>query len=99
MPRRWRTPDLTTPLIPLIPVQFAKDEYAFNFFSTVTVLGTPQDVTLQELRIECFFPSDQSTAEASRQLARHSGSVGSHRIEARPDVDNEPRQQRPEKIG
>jgi hypothetical protein len=65
----------------------------------VTVLGTPQDVTLQELRIECFFPSDQSTAEASRQLARHSGSVGSNRIEARPDVDNEPRQQRPEKIG
>ena len=72
VPRRWRTPDLTTPLVPLIPVRFAKDEYAFNFFSTVTVLGTPQDVTLQELRIECFFPSDASTAEASRQLARHS---------------------------
>jgi transcriptional regulator with XRE-family HTH domain len=72
VPRRWRTPDLATPLVPLIPVRFAKGESAFNFFSTVTVLGTPQDVTLQELRIECFFPSDASTAEASRQLARHS---------------------------
>lgn len=43
-------------------------ECAFNFFSTVTVIGTPQDVTLQELRIECFVPADTPTAEAARQL-------------------------------
>lgn len=24
-------------------------------------LGTPQDVTLQELRVECFFPADGET--------------------------------------
>jgi MmyB-like transcription regulator ligand binding domain len=70
VPRRWRTPDVITPLVPLIPVRFAKDARAFRFFSTVTVIGTPQDVTLQELRIECFFPVDTATAEASRQLAR-----------------------------
>ena len=69
VPRRLRTPDLITPLVPVIPVRFARDERAFNFFSTVTVIGTAQDVTLQELRIECFFPADASTAEASRQLA------------------------------
>jgi transcriptional regulator with XRE-family HTH domain len=72
VPRRLRTPDLITPLVPVIPVRFAKDERAFNFFSTVTVIGTAQDVTVQELRIECFFPADASTAEASRQLARAS---------------------------
>jgi transcriptional regulator with XRE-family HTH domain len=72
VPRRLRTPDLITPLVPVIPVRFARDERAFNFFSTVTVIGTAQDVTLQELRIECFFPADASTAEASRQLARAS---------------------------
>jgi MmyB-like transcription regulator ligand binding domain len=54
--------------VPVIPVRFAKDQRAFSFFSTVTVIGTPQDVTLQELRIECFFPADTSTAEAARQL-------------------------------
>src|SRR5262245_47893476 len=54
VPRRWQTPDLMTPLVPVIPVQFAKDRHAFSFFSTVTVIGTPQDVTLHELRIECF---------------------------------------------
>jgi hypothetical protein len=35
-----------------------------------TVIGTAQGVTLQELRIECFFPANASTAEASRQVAR-----------------------------
>ena len=70
VPRRWRTPDLIAPLVPVIPVRFAKDSRSFNFFSTVTVIGTAQDVTLQDLRIECFFPADMSTAEASRQLAR-----------------------------
>ena len=70
VPKRWQTPDLITPLVSVIPVRFAKDRRAFSFFSTVTVIGTPQDVTLQELRIECFFPADASTAEASRQLAQ-----------------------------
>lgn len=56
----------------MIPVRFAKGEHVFNFFSTVTVIGTAQDVTLQELRIECFFPADASTAEASRQFAQAS---------------------------
>ena len=68
VPREWRTPDAITPSVPVIPVRFAKDERAFNFFSTVTVLGTPQDVTVQELRIECFFPTDAATAQAARQL-------------------------------
>ena len=69
VPRRWRTPDLITPLVPVIPVRFVKNDRTFNFFSTVTVIGTAQDVTLQELRIECFFPADTATAEASRQFA------------------------------
>jgi hypothetical protein len=29
----------------------------------VTTLGTPQDITLQELRIECFYPLDTATEE------------------------------------
>jgi len=35
-----------------------------DFFSTVTTLGTPLDVTLQEIRIECFFPASEATADA-----------------------------------
>jgi hypothetical protein len=38
------------------------------FFSTITSFGTPHDVTLEELRIECSFPADEATATACREL-------------------------------
>ena len=68
VPASWRTPDLQSGLMPILPVQFRKDGRAFNYFSTVTTLGTPQDITLQEIRIECFFPADEATEQAARQL-------------------------------
>jgi transcriptional regulator with XRE-family HTH domain len=34
------------------------------FFSTVTVFGTPLDITVAELAIESFFPADTATATA-----------------------------------
>jgi transcriptional regulator with XRE-family HTH domain len=71
VPKRWATPQLATPLLPVLPVCFRHAEQDFNFFSTVTVLGTPCDVTAQELRIECFFPGDPETAAAARSLASH----------------------------
>jgi hypothetical protein len=49
---------------------FAKDGRVFNFFSTMTVIGTPDEVTLQEPRIECVFPADGATTEAAWQSAR-----------------------------
>lgn len=38
-------------------------------FSTITVFGTPTDITLSELALEAFFPADAATAERLRQLA------------------------------
>ena len=40
--------------------------YALRVFTTIATLGTPQDVTLQEIRIECFFPSDAASAALLR---------------------------------
>jgi transcriptional regulator with XRE-family HTH domain len=57
-----RRPDLNAPITPLLAVKFRKGKLALNFFSAVTTLGTPLDVTLQEIRIECFFPADEQTA-------------------------------------
>lgn len=68
VPKRLRLPDPGRPMLPVIPVCFSKDGQAFNFFSTVTTLGTPQDVTLQEMRIECFFPADAETEAQARAL-------------------------------
>src|SRR6185295_4496266 len=64
VPRSWQTASLGARLLPVIPVSFRKGKQAFNFFSTVTTLGTPQDITVQEIRLECFFPADDDTARA-----------------------------------
>ena len=39
-------------------------------FGTVTVFGTPLDVTLSELAVEAFFPADAATAARLRALSR-----------------------------
>jgi transcriptional regulator with XRE-family HTH domain len=69
VPKAWSRANPSVPLAPVVPVRYAKAHHRFDFFSTVTTLGTPQDITLQEIRIECFFPVDSSTEMASRQLA------------------------------
>jgi transcriptional regulator with XRE-family HTH domain len=51
--------------LPLLPVALSKDGTELSYFSLVTTVGTPQDVTLQELRVESFFPADE-TSEAHR---------------------------------
>ena len=33
----------------------------WSFLSTTTVFGTPTDITLSELALECFYPADQET--------------------------------------
>lgn len=53
---------------PLLTVNFVKGDRQFNFFSTIATLGTPYDITLQELRVECLFPADDITAENMRKL-------------------------------
>lgn len=51
---------------PVLAMHFRKRETSLRLFTTITTLGTPHDVTLQELRIECFFPMDTETAEILR---------------------------------
>lgn len=46
-----------------IPLRLMKEQGELSFISTVTVFGTPIDVTLSELAIESFFPADQQTED------------------------------------
>lgn len=43
---------------PILAIEFIKGDLHARYFSTVTTLGTPQEIALQELRIECFFPAE-----------------------------------------
>ena len=54
---------------PVLPVVVAGPGIHASLFSTLTTLGIPQDVRLQELRIECFFPADRA-CRRSRALAQ-----------------------------
>lgn len=53
----------------VVPLQLRRGEALFSLFGTVTVFGTPVDVTLAELAVEVFYPADAATAEALRRLA------------------------------
>jgi transcriptional regulator with XRE-family HTH domain len=69
VPSRWNVPDPTVAMPPLVSMQLKKDDLSLTFFSMITSLGTPRDVTLQQLKIECFFPADAATEATSRRLA------------------------------
>ena len=53
----------------VVPLRLRTEWGLLAFFSTITIFGTPVDVTLSELAIEAFFPADPATAEVLRRIA------------------------------
>jgi transcriptional regulator with XRE-family HTH domain len=68
VPRNWRTLDLDAPTAPFLAIDMRRGDTHLRFFTTLTTLGTPYDITLHELRIESFFPADDATDVALRRL-------------------------------
>jgi transcriptional regulator with XRE-family HTH domain len=62
-------PALEEPPSPVLAMHFRKGQTSLRLFTTIATLGTPQDVTVQELRIECFFPADEATSQAFKDWA------------------------------
>jgi transcriptional regulator with XRE-family HTH domain len=54
----------------VVPLRVRHHSGELAMFSTMTVFGTPVDVTVAELAIETFFPADEHTAEVLRARAR-----------------------------
>ena len=69
MPSRWSVPDPLAPVPPVLTMRLEKDDVSLAFFSTLTMLATPRDITLEQLKIECFYPADSATDTAVRDLA------------------------------
>lgn len=61
VPERWREPDLDTPRELILPTELKLGGTIARMFSTITTLATPNDVTLQDLHIEAFYPADAET--------------------------------------
>lgn len=53
----------------VVPVRLRHPLGELSLFTTVATFGTPVDVTVAELALETFFPTDEATGERLRQLA------------------------------
>jgi hypothetical protein len=69
VPESFRHPDFTAPSEPTFALRFRRETHELAFLVTVTAFSVPQNVTLDELRMESYFPLDKSTEEACRRLA------------------------------
>jgi transcriptional regulator with XRE-family HTH domain len=61
VPTRWREPDFEAPRALILPIEMDVRGKVARMFSTVTTVGRPQDVTLEELHIEAFYPADEES--------------------------------------
>jgi len=71
VPRGMTDIDLTLAPRVCVTVELEKNDTRLELFSTLTTLGTPMDITAQELRIESYFPADVATSEWLRKSAAH----------------------------
>ena len=51
----------------MVPLELMVSGRRLAFFSTVSVFGTPVDITLSEIVLECLFPADSETAAFMRR--------------------------------
>ena len=57
----WRSSSRPVHNALILTTHLQRDDLNLRFFSTIATLGTPYDITLQEIRIECLFPADKVT--------------------------------------
>jgi transcriptional regulator with XRE-family HTH domain len=58
-----REPATAAAPVPVVDLRFSLRGETLSFFSVVSTIGTPVDITAQELRLEAFFPVDEVTRE------------------------------------
>ncbi|MBD1909022.1 MULTISPECIES: hypothetical protein [unclassified Leptolyngbya] len=66
----WHPSARTTQNTMLLTVHLKRGDLELEFFSTIATLGTPYDITLQELRIECLFPANDNTEHNWEQILK-----------------------------
>jgi len=69
VPAEWRgfTPGRSA--APFIPVHLKSDQLEIRLFTMMTSIGTPLDVTAEEIHIETYFPADEASEATLRGLA------------------------------
>ncbi len=60
----WRQRQVDQEPTLLVLWRIEVDGLNLSFFTTITSFGTPSDITLSELAVELFYPTDQATEAA-----------------------------------
>jgi transcriptional regulator with XRE-family HTH domain len=63
-----------------LPVHFRRGATNLRYFMTLTTLGTPLDVTAQELRIESYYPMDAETEAFGERAYQEEGESKSNSL-------------------
>lgn len=66
VPAQWRQRAVDQSVSPLLTTILERGDVRLSFFSTFTTFGTPRDITLDDLHIECCFPLNEETAAFCR---------------------------------
>lgn len=69
VPNEWRHPDLSLANRPVFNIWWVRETEKVGFLTTLTSLSAPQDVTLQDIRIESFYPLDTATRDHCQRWA------------------------------
>jgi hypothetical protein len=69
VPESFRHPDFSDPSEPVFTLKVRRDGLELAFLTTITVFSAPQDVTLEELLLESYFPLDEVTTRACERMA------------------------------
>jgi transcriptional regulator with XRE-family HTH domain len=68
IPTQWRAATPGRSAAPFLPVHLRSPTLELQLFTMVTSIGTPLDVTAEEIHVETYFPADDATDAAIRAL-------------------------------
>ena len=68
VPQSFHEPDFRRGRAATATVCLRRDDVELNFLGTITSFSAPQNVTLEELRIESYFPLDKTTERLCQEL-------------------------------
>ena len=69
LPDDWQTPDFGLASVPTLNLRFRCAGEEIAFLTTLTIFNAPQNVMLEELHIESYFPLDEVSERVCRELA------------------------------
>jgi hypothetical protein len=68
VPDAWRVPEPGRTSAPFVVVHLRAPTLEVKLFTLLTSVGTPLDVTAEELHIESYFPADDASERVLRAL-------------------------------